>query len=174
MTHHLTPNYNLSPTLSTSLLTASQCVKPDWLREIVRLGVLPKDDPKSLEFTFALPSETKYRPAFSAVLPPALKTFKTWEPNEERLNMFRECRFIFVGEKGLEIPSDYETLVTRGQGGCEAFYVNAGLLKWTKTLSKAKAWADQNHGKVVLVADSKAIEASSKEKWQELVDEAKE
>ncbi|THH18656.1 hypothetical protein EW146_g2373 [Bondarzewia mesenterica] len=175
ITHHLAPTFTLSPLLSTSLLTASQFVKPQWLEEILRLGLLPPNDPKSLEWTFALPPESKHRPGFSASLHPDLKKFKTWEPNEERLNMFRGCRFVFVGEKGREVSSEYRTLVERGQGECELFTVDAGLVKWKRTLDKAKAWAKEKKGMVSLVADDKAMEtAVGRDGWRELVDGAKE
>ncbi|KAI0065220.1 hypothetical protein BV25DRAFT_1822360 [Artomyces pyxidatus] len=173
ITHHLTPSFTLSPAIAVSLLTASQFVKPEWLQELLRLGMLEKHERGSLEATFALPPEAKYRPVFSASLPPALKTFKTWEANEERLNMFISCRFIFVGEKGREVGSEYQALVTRGRGEYEAFTVSAGLPRWRKALMKAKAWADGKKGQLVLVADNEAMAAAiSPEGWEELVSEA--
>ncbi|KAI0285536.1 hypothetical protein BC826DRAFT_972986 [Russula brevipes] len=47
---------------------------------------------------------------------PALQTFKTWEPNETRLNMLKGYPFVFVGEKGLEKPVGYRHLVN--ERGC--------------------------------------------------------
>ncbi|TFY71024.1 hypothetical protein EVG20_g1985 [Dentipellis fragilis] len=174
VTHHLTPNITLSPALAASLLSAAQFVKPEWLQEIIRLGILPKDDAKSLEWNFALPLETKYRPIFAPSLASEFKTFKTWEPNEERLHMLRKHKFIFVGEKGREINNDYQTLVVRGEGEYETFTVDASMSKWRKILTKGVAWAKDKGGKLHLVADNEAMEiAVGREAWQELGDEAK-
>ncbi|KAA1470782.1 hypothetical protein DENSPDRAFT_74216 [Dentipellis sp. KUC8613] len=174
VTHHLTPNFTLSPALAASLLSAAQFVKPEWLQEIIRLGILPKDDTKSLEWNFALPPETKYRPIFAPSLASEFKTFKTWEPNEERLHMLRKHKFIFVGEKGREISNDYQTLVVRGGGEYETFTVDASVSKWRKIITKGVAWAKEKGGKLHLVADNEAMEiAVGREAWQELCEEAK-
>ena len=51
---------------------------------------------------FTRPSADKYRPPFSQTLPPALKDFAKWAPNEARTALFNGFRFVFVGERGRE------------------------------------------------------------------------
>ena len=156
-------------------------MKPEWLSELIRLGNLPiHDDPSngsSLEQVFALPAETKFRPTFGASLPTSLKVFKAWEPNEERINMFKGYRFLFVGEKGREVEGVMTELVTRGGGNWVAFNVASGRKEWHHVLAKEKA----KHAKVVekqkglvVVADANAMKvAVGSEQWEELVVEAK-
>ena len=139
------------------------------------MGTLVKDEHDSLEWKFTLPPESRYRPGFAVALIKELKTFKTWEPNEERPIMFRNHRFIFVGEKGHEVNYEYRTLVTRGQGECDTFTVTNGAVKWRKALSKAKASVEGRNGLLVLVADPEATElAAGKDSWGEIVLIAKE
>jgi hypothetical protein len=171
ITHHLVPSYALTPAHMTSLLFAAQLVKPEWLSDLLELSILdPHESQRALEYTFALPAEGKYRPAFVATLPTALKTFKTWEPNETRLNMLKGYRFVFVGDKGLEIPAGYRDLVKRGGADYEAFSVNAGVVRWRKALLRAKALAEEKIGKAVPVADGNAMElAVGVGEWEEMV-----
>jgi len=159
----------------TSLLSAAQLVKPEWLSELLALSDLnPRESPRALEHAFALPPEGKFRPAFAAALPPALKTFKTWEPNETRLNMLKGYRFVFAGEKGLEIPAGYRDLVKRGGAEYEAFTVTAGVVRWRRTLVRAKALAEDKNEKVIAVADGDAMElALGADQWGEIVSLAK-
>jgi hypothetical protein len=171
ITHHLVPSYALTPAHMTSLLFAAQLVKPEWLSDLLELSILdPHESQRALEYTFALPAEGKYRPAFVATLPTALKTFKTWESNETRLNMLKGYRFVFVGDKGLEIPAGYRDLVKRGGADYEAFSVNAGVVRWRKALLRAKALAEEKNGKAVPVADGSAMElAVGVGEWEEMV-----
>jgi hypothetical protein len=159
----------------TSLLSAAQLVKPEWLSELLALTILdPRESTRALEHTFALPPESKFRPGFAAALPPKFKTFKTWEPNEARLNMLKGYRFVFVGEKGLEIPAGYRDLVKRGGAEYEAFTLSAGVVRWRKTLLRAKSLAEEKNGKVSPVADADAMElAVGAEEWKEIVSVAK-
>jgi hypothetical protein len=175
ITHHLVPSYALTPSHMTSLLSAAQLVKPEWLTELLTLSDLdPRESPRALEHTFSLTPESKFRPAFAAALPPALQTFKTWEPNETRLNMLKGYRFVFVGEKGLEIPAGYRDLVKRGGAEYEAFTVNVGAVRWRKALLRAKALAEERNGKVVPVADGGAIElVVGAEEWEKIDSVAK-
>jgi len=175
ITHHLVPSLALTPAHITSLLSAAQLVKPEWLSELLALSILdPRQSPHALEYTFALPLESKFRPAYAAAVPPALKTFRAWEPNETRLNMLKGHRFVFVGEKGHEIPSGYRELVKRGSAEYEAFTVNAGVVRWRKALLRAKSLAEEKRGKVILVADGGVMElAVGAEGWDELVSAAK-
>ncbi|KAH9961776.1 hypothetical protein BC827DRAFT_1201768 [Russula dissimulans] len=175
ITHHLVPSYALTPAHMTSLLSAAQLVKPEWLSELLALSDLnPRESPRALEHAFALPPEGKFRPAFAAALPPALKTFKTWEPNEARLNMLKGYRFVFAGEKGLEIPAGYRDLVKRGGAEYEAFTVTAGVVRWRRTLVRAKALAEEKNEKVIPVADGDAMElALGVDEWGEIASLAK-
>ncbi len=175
ITHHLVPSYALTPTHMTSLLSAAQLVKPEWLTELLALSNMdPRESTRALEHTFALPPESKFRPAFAAALPAALKTIKTWEPNETRLNMLKGYRFVFLGEKGLEIPAGYRDLVKRGGADYEAFAVGAGVVRWRKALLRAKALAEEKNGKAVPVADGDAMElVVGREEWEEIVSVAK-
>lgn len=180
VTHHLIPQFVSNPIVATSLISAAQFVKPEWLTEVIRLGNLPaNDDPangSSLEQNFSLPLETKYRPSFSTTLPPPLKVFKVWEPNEERINMLFGYRFLFVGEKGREVDSAVIELVKRGGGEYEVFDASKGRKKWHQAMAKGKArqsqLADRQKG-LVIVADTKAMEAAiGKEGWEEFTTEA--
>lgn len=175
VTHHLVPSYALTPAHMTSLLSAAQLVKPEWLTELIDLSILdPRESPRALEHTFALPSESKFRPGFVSDLAPTLKTIKTWEPNETRLNMLKGYRFVFVGEKGLEIPAGYRDLVKRGGAEYEAFTVSVGVVRWRKALVRTKALAEEKNGKAVPVADGDAMElAVGAEVWEEMVSVAK-
>ncbi|KAI0315420.1 hypothetical protein OF83DRAFT_1132275 [Amylostereum chailletii] len=174
ITHHLIPSFSLSPPFAASLLSAANFVKPEWLRDLLKLGAFAKTDPNSLEFAFALPLESKYRPGFGPGLKSALKNLQTWEPNEERLNMFKGMRFVFVGEKGREIGDGYRDVVERGQGVYEAFTVASGPQKWRRLLAKSKAWEEEQSGKVALVAGGEAMEAAvGADSWEEFIEEAK-
>ena len=46
-----------------------------------------------------------YHPGFAAALPSALKTLRSWEPNKARPSTLKEYHFVFVREKGLEVPA---------------------------------------------------------------------
>ncbi|KAI9439406.1 hypothetical protein F5148DRAFT_859363 [Russula earlei] len=176
ITHHLAHSYALTPAHMTSLLSAAQLVKPEWLSELLALSTLnPRESARALEHTFALPPEAKFRPAFDAALPPTLKTLKTWEPNETRLNMLRGYRFVFAGEKGLEIPAGYRDLVKRGGAEYEAFTVSVGVaVRWRKALVRAKNITEEKDVKVVLVADGDAMEmAVGADEWADMVSVAK-
>ncbi|KAI9455675.1 hypothetical protein BJY52DRAFT_1151531 [Lactarius psammicola] len=175
ITHHLVPSHVLTPAHMTSLLSAAQLVKPEWLSELLDLSILdPRESPRALEHTFVLPSEGRFRPGFAAALPMALKTLRAWEPNETRLNMLKGYRFMFAGEKGLEVPAGYRELVKRGGAEYEAFAVNTGVVRWRKALIRSKALAEQKNAKVVLVADGGAMElAVGVEEWDEMVSVAK-
>ncbi|KAH9966294.1 hypothetical protein BJV74DRAFT_285458 [Russula compacta] len=171
ITHHLVPSYALTPAHMTSLLSVAHLVKPEWLSELLSLSTLhPRESARALEHTFVLPPESKFRPAFTAALTPALKTFKTWEPNETRINMLKGYRFVFAGEKGLEIPAGYRDLVKRGGAEYEAFTVSTGVVRWRKALLRAKTLAEEKNGKVVPVADGSAMElVVGAEEWEEMV-----
>ena len=175
ITHHLVPSYALTPAHMTSHLSAAQLVKPEWLTELINLSILnPRESPRALEHTFALPSESKFRPGFASDLASALKTIKTWEPNETRLNMLKGYRFVFVGDKGLEVPAGYRDLVKRGGAEYEAFAISTGVVRWRKALARAKALAEEKGGKAVPVADGDTMElAVGAEEWEEMVSVAK-
>lgn len=175
ITHHLVPSHALTPAHMTSLLSAAQLVKPEWLSELLDLSILdPRETPRALEHTFVLPSESRFRPGFAADLPTALKTLRAWEPNETRLNMLKGYRFVFAGDKGFEVPTGYRDVVKRGGAEYEAFAVSGGVVRWRKALVRAKALAEEKNAKVVLVADGGAMElAVGAEEWDEMVSVAK-
>lgn len=159
----------------TSLLSAAQLVKPEWLSELIALSILdPRESTRALEHSFALPPESKFRPGFAVDLSPTYKTLKTWEPNEARLNMLKGYRFVFVGEKGLEIPAGYRDLVKRGGAEYESFTVSTGVVRWRKALLRARTLAEEKNRKVSPVADMDAMElATGAEEWKEFVSVAK-
>jgi len=173
VTHHLLSTYTANAAVAASLLSACQLVKPEWLNEIIRLGNLPTDtsDGISLEHTFSLPPISKFRPSFSASLPPAQKVFKAWEPNEERLNMFTRYRFLCVGEKGRELESDLRDVIERGGGSFEAFDVKAGKTKFHRALTRGQAKEDKKQ--FVIAKEKGVLAAIGKDGWMELVGEAR-
>lgn len=175
ITHHLVPSHALAPAHMTSLLSAAQLVKPEWLSELLNLSILdPRESPRALEHTFVLPPEGRFRPGFAADLPTALKTLRAWEPNETRLNMLKGYRFVFAGEKGREVPAGYREVAKRGGAEYEAFAVSAGVVRWRKALIRAKALAEEKSAKVVLVTDGGAMElAVGAEEWDEMASVAK-
>ena len=75
--------------------------------------------------------------------------------------MLKGYRFVFAGEKELEVPMlmEYREVVERGGAEYEAFTVNSGVVRWQKTLVQAKALAEEKNTKVVLVADGIAMES---------------
>jgi hypothetical protein len=158
-----------------SLLSAAQLVKPEWLSELITLSTLnPQESTRALEHNFSLPPESKFRPGFAAAFPSTYKTLKTWQPNEARLNMLKGYRFVFVGEKGLEIPAGYRDLVKRGGAEYESFTVSTGVVRWRKALFRAKTLAEEKNGKVSPVADMDAMElATGAEEWKEFISIAK-
>ena len=175
ITHHIVPSHAVTPPHMTSLLSAAHLVKPEWLSELLDLSLLnPRESPRALEHTFALPPEGRFRPGFAAALPSELKTLRSWEPNEARLNMLKGYRFVFAGEKGLEVPAGYREVVKRGGAEYEAFSVNSGVVRWRKALIRAKALAEEKNAKVVLVADGGAMElVVGADEWDEIVSVAK-
>jgi hypothetical protein len=175
ITHHLVPSCALTPGHMISLLSAAQLVKPEWLSELIALSTLnPQESTRALEHNFSLPPESKFRPGFAAALPQTYKTLKTWQPNEARLNMLKGYRFVFVGEKGLEIPAGYRDLVKRGGAEYESFTVSTGVVRWRKALFRAKTLAEEKNGQVSPVADMDAMElATGAEEWKEFISIAK-
>lgn len=155
----------------TSLLSAAQLVKPEWLAELIALSTLdPQESTRALEHNFSLPPESKFRPGFAGALSQTYKTLKTWQPNEARLNMLKGYRFVFVGEKGVEIPAGYRDLVKRGGAEYESFTVSSGVVRWRKALSRAKTLAEERNAKVSPVADLDAMElVTGVEEWKEFI-----
>ncbi|KAG1734606.1 hypothetical protein EDB19DRAFT_1143333 [Suillus lakei] len=179
LTHHITPKYEVTTPVMTSLLCAAQLVKPEWLQELVRLGSTPADNDSfgltALEKSFVPPIESKYRPTFGPALPPALKSFKHWEPNEERLNLLRGFRFILPAEDG-EVDAELRDLVVRGGAEYEGFNLKAGLAKWRQVIAKGKRKVEElrgaGKGLVVLAKDGVIQRAVEDEKWREMVADA--
>lgn len=166
VTHHLLSTYSANPIVAASLLSACQFVKPEWLDEVIRAEGIP------LEQSFELPAISKYRPGYSASLSLYQKEFRVWEPNEERLTLFAEYRFLCVDEKGRELGGDFRELIERGGGSFEAFDPNSGRGRFHKALARGRA----KEGKIVVVVGKReSIQAAiGKDGWEEFVAEAKE
>nr|VWP02121.1 BscN [Ganoderma boninense] len=170
VTHHLTPSYTLTPAIATSLISAVTLVKPDWLNALLASG--RSDEPGELsllEEHFVLPQTTKFRPGFSPSLPPQLKKYAIWEPNEERSGLFRGHRFVFVGEKGAETQNAMKDLVKRGEGDYECFAAANGKDAFRQVLAKARG----RNAILVPVATRDSVTAAvGKDGWSGLVQEA--
>lgn len=168
VTHHVTPELSLDPAVATSLLSLTKFVTPDWLQTILRRG--SSSDPSlSLEHEFILPSLSQFRPTLSPNLPTSLQSYRSWEPNEARVDLFKPFRFIFVGERGREVAEEYIELVRRGGAGYSCCAVQGGR----KALHNALAKGKEMEQELVLVANIAAmIAAVGQDEWDELVKEA--
>lgn len=175
VTHHITTHYTADLPCSASLLSLCQFVKPEWLQEVIRLGSLPRgiDQSKgsSLEDHFALPQENKYRPDFAPALSPAHKTLNIWVPNEERVNLFRTCRFICLHEKMTTADTELREVLHRGGGLLENFDIHSGIQKFRRALSRSQA---KEGKKTVVVGDLDSMQlAVGADNWKELMTEAR-
>ena len=170
VTHHLTPTYTLTPAIATSLISAVTLVKPDWLNTLLASGRSDEAGELSLlEELFVLPQTTKFRPSFSPSLPPQLKKYGVWEPNEERSALFRGHRFVFVGEKGAETQNAMKELVKRGEGDYECFAAASGKDAFRQVLAKGRA----RKATLVPVATRDSVTAAvGRDGWLSLVQEA--
>ncbi|KAK7048502.1 putative proline-rich protein [Favolaschia claudopus] len=172
ITHHLTNSYAATSQQALSLVSACSFVKPEWLNEVIRFGNLPlNSDPStglSLEESFSLPPIAKFRPTLPTDLPAEHRSYKIWEPNEERMTLFSPFRFVCVGEAKRQIDSDLRELITRASGKIEVFDIQGGADKWRGTLTRAKAKTKQI---TVPLADAEACVAAVGEKsWKEIVE----
>ncbi|KAF9445795.1 hypothetical protein P691DRAFT_251672 [Macrolepiota fuliginosa MF-IS2] len=164
ITHHIIPTYIANASVAASLISAAQFVKLEWLSDILK-------NIDTLEETFVLPPISKYRPTFSPSLSPSQKVFRVWEPNEERLNMFAEYRFLVFGEKIREVEGDLRELIKRGGGYLETFDVAGGVAKLHKALTRGQAKEGQQ---LVAVADTKDVKAAiGQDEWKKLVAEVR-
>ncbi|KAG7442164.1 uncharacterized protein BT62DRAFT_936261 [Guyanagaster necrorhizus] len=165
VTHHITSTLSATTSIAASLISACQFVKPEWLSEVLRLGGLPSDDSSSLESHFKMPLASKYRPTFSPALPEKYKTPDVWNPNEERLHIFKDHRFMCISERSREIDSELRELLQRGDGSIETFNIQDGGMKWRKALSRGRA---KESVKIVAIASEDAMVAAvGSESWQE-------
>ncbi|RXW19181.1 hypothetical protein EST38_g6664 [Candolleomyces aberdarensis] len=171
VTHHLTSEFSASADIATSLISSARFVKPEWLQEVLRLG-----DPASpgtispFEENFNLPSVTKYRPGFASTLDPPQKVYNIWEPNEERLHIFKEYRFLCVGEKARPAPLDLRQMLERGDGTYENFDVHLGVDKFRRAVTRGLA---KQGKKLVLVGDGGLLAAAvGKDVLRDFVQEA--
>lgn len=171
MTHYLTPTLDISSSILCSLLRLAQVVHPSWLTEFLRLGdvinldhgALEEGPPvTALEFEFLPPSEAKHRPSFSSSLPSSLKSFKAWEPNEERDRMFKGWRILFVGEKGREADQDLLQMLDAGGAEYEVFDVSGGEKKWKQVLGKNQRKASKG---LSVVADAETMQVAAEAEW---------
>lgn len=176
-THHLTSKYELTVPLATSLLSATQLVKVEWLQELIRLGTTSDDSHPlklaPLEQSFSPPLESKYRPVFSPSLPTSFKSFKFWEPNEERLHLLKGYRFVLLTDAGGQVDSDTRELIIRGDGEYECFPLTTGEAKWRQLLGKAKRKVDEAGLKVAIVAREQVVQGTvGADRWREMITEA--
>ncbi|KAK0200414.1 proline-rich protein [Desarmillaria ectypa] len=172
VTHHIASTLSATASIATSLISACQIVKPEWLSEVLRLGSLPSDDPLSLESHFKMPLTSKYRPTFSPALLEKHKTVDVWNPNEERLHIFKDYRFMCVSEKSRTIDSELRELLERGDGAVETFNVQDGGAKWRKALSRGRA--KENVTMVAIAPEDAMVAAVGSESWRELLEIARE
>ncbi|KIL60029.1 hypothetical protein M378DRAFT_130929 [Amanita muscaria Koide BX008] len=172
VTHHLISSFTPSAAIAASLLSASQFVRAEWLEEVIRLGSEADGNPSggaSLEWDFALPLLSKYRPSFSPTLKDSQKAFNVWEPNEERLNMLNDYRFFLLAENRHETGSDMKELIQRGGGLYEVLEAHAGQSKWRQSFVRGNAKEGQ---KLVVVGNSDSLKmALDEHDWQDLHDE---
>ena len=162
VTHHLTTEYAATADIATSLISSAQLVKPEWLKDLLSAP---------LESTFSVPSVNKYRPAIHPSLDEAYKRPTIWEPNEERLHMFRPYRFLCVGKQAREVPLDLRNMIDRGDGGLECFDIHSGVDKFRRAIQRGRA----KQGKKLLLVGDEAILAMAigKDVVQEFVREAR-
>lgn len=133
-------------------------MKPEWLQEVLRLGDSPSPGTLSpFEENFNLPSATKYRPGFASTLDPPQKVYNIWEPNEERLHIFKDYRFLCVGEKARPAPLDLRQMLERGDGTYESFDVHLGVDKFRRAVTRGRA---KQGKKLVLVGDEGLLAAA--------------
>lgn len=167
MTHHLTPTYSLTPAIATSLLIAATLVKPDWITNLLtHYAIEPAADTAQ---EYYVPVLSKFRPTFSPALPSSLKNYKSWEPNEARLNMFSGKRIIFVGERGREASGELRELVRRGGAAYECCAVQGGK----KALHAVLAKGQGKGAAIALIADEAAmVLAVGQSDWDKVVEEA--
>ncbi|KAI9570009.1 hypothetical protein HD554DRAFT_428607 [Boletus coccyginus] len=176
-THHLTPKYELTVPLATSLLSATQLVKVEWLQELIRLGTASDEGHPfkltPLEQSFTPPLESKYRPVFSPSLATLLKSFKFWEPNEERLHLLKGYRFVLLGDAEGQVDADTRELIIRGDGEYECFPLTNGEAKWRQMLGKAKRKVDEAGLKVAIIVREQVVRATvGLDKWREMTADA--
>ncbi|KAK0447454.1 proline-rich protein [Desarmillaria tabescens] len=172
VTHHITSTLSATASIAASLISACQIVKPEWLSEVLRLGSLPDDDPSSLESHFKMPLASKYRPTFSPELLEKDKTADVWNPNEERLHIFKDYRFMCISEKSREIDNELRGLLERGDGAIETFNIQDGGAKWRKALSRGRA--KENVKMVAIASQDAMVAAVGPESWRELLEIARE
>jgi len=156
------------------LLSLCQFVKPEWLQEVIRLGKLSRRNEQqngsSLEDHFALPQESKYRPAFPPSLLSSMKKLSIWEPNEERVNLFQTCRFICLHEKITASDTELRNVIHRGGGILENFDIHSGISKFRRALSRSQA---KEGKKTVVIGDLDAMRLFiGEEFWNDFLTEA--
>lgn len=176
-THHLTSKYELTVPLATSLLSATQFVKVEWLQELIRLGTTPDDSHPfkltPLEQSFTPPLESKYRPIFSPSLASSFKSFKFWEPSEARLHLLKGYRFVLLCDAEGQVDTDTRELIIRGNGEYECFPLTHGEAKWRQMLAKAKRKVDEVGLKVAIVGREHVVQTTvGEDKWRKMITEA--
>ncbi|THV00834.1 hypothetical protein K435DRAFT_963801 [Dendrothele bispora CBS 962.96] len=162
---HLSTTYTASPAMAASLMGLCRIAKPDWLQKVIRLfsegGTIAVDK---------LPATESFKPTYTPSLPPKHQDDKIWEPKPERRHLFKNYRFVCIAEnKNLETA--LREILSRGEGSVDVADIHEGAAKFRRLLSRANAKDSQT---LVFVADSEAMKAASEEKWDEIVEVAKE
>ena len=145
--------------MACALLSSADIVRPDWLKELVRLGsnIQDPNEPSTLEQEFRLPDVSQYLPDQSSSLPGPLRAPNLWAKNESRKAIFKGWRFLFAGKSG-EIDSELRKLVELGEGEYEAFDASGGLARWEQALSRNKRKAEGDGGKgITVIGDKDAL-----------------
>ncbi|EIW77814.1 hypothetical protein CONPUDRAFT_128770, partial [Coniophora puteana RWD-64-598 SS2] len=171
-THHIAAKFELNPLLMASLIAAAQVVRPDWLAGLVKLGnESVQENPyhcSALESEFAhLPEAKYYKPVFGAALPTDLKSFRHWEPNEVRMDLFGSFRFILLPGKDGKVDGDLRGLVVCGGAEYEVFEGSlTGSGGWQQVLARGKRKADSSGKILIIVGDQVAL---GKEAWNSVI-----
>ena len=101
------------------------------------------------------------------------KSFKFWEPNEERLHLLKGYRFVLLCDAEGQVDADTRELIIRGDGEYECFPLKTGEAKWRQMLAKAKRKVDEAGLKVAIIARELVVQATVGEnKWRDMTAEA--
>lgn len=170
ITHHLISTVSESTSVAISLLTPAFLVRPEWLSELLHLGTNASDPEglSSLEKDFQLPAFSQYRPATDSSIPSPLKAAALWEPNEKRVGMLKNKRFIFAGPNGRELDTEMRMLVERGESEYETYDITGGVLRWKQLLTRNVNKASENGKEIVVIGDTGTLQLSAEDTWSEI------
>ena len=170
ITHLLISKYVATAEVANSLLSLAQVVNPGWLSELLQKGLSVDGKPSQLETSFELPSVHQHRPDFSPDLKDDYKVLSVWEPDEGRLKIFSQYRFVCLSEKATN--TDLCEVIRKGEGSWDNVLLSSGAARFRKALDRAMA--KENVEKVVALADAEAAKSAvGEEQWSEYVGVAK-